>query len=244
MEIVKKLAAKNKDVYACRPATIAFFGDSVTQGCFEIYQTSETSLETVYEQEHAYHSVLKTILAEIFPASPTVMVNAGISGDNATQALSRLDRDVLSYKPDLVVICFGLNDCASGMGGLDTYGNSMQRIIERVKESGAEVIVMTPCTVADHLSVHTKNMGFPFVTRCVEGIIELGNAGVLDAYVNRARAVADKCGVPVCDAYDKWMKLKDYGADTTELLANKVNHPSRKMHELFAGMLLLTMLEN
>ena len=87
-------------------------------------------------------------------------------------------------------------------------------------------------------------MGFPFVSKCVEGIIDIGNAGILDSYVDRAREVAASCNVPVCDAYKKWKQLNEHGADTTELLANKVNHPSRKMHELFAGMLLLTMLEN
>ena len=101
MEIIRKLATKQNDVYSIRPATIAFFGDSVTQGCFELYQKSENSLETIFDQAHAYHTYVKEIFSSIFPASPVNIINAGISGDNATNALSRLDRDILSYKPDL-----------------------------------------------------------------------------------------------------------------------------------------------
>ncbi len=246
MEIIKKIAQKTSDVFSRRPACIAFFGDSVTQGCFEVYQTSPSSLETVFDQSCAYHQYLKERLAEIFPASPVVIVNAGISGDNATQALSRIDRDVLSFKPDLVVVCFGLNDCASGIDGLQTYINSMTKIVESIKATGAEVIVMTPCDVADHLSIHAKNEThrYPFVTKCIEGIVELANKGVLDAYVKASVEVAKQLSVPVCDVYSRWKKLKSMGADTTELLANKVNHPTREMNKMFSDLLLYTMIDN
>ncbi|MBP5308218.1 MAG: GDSL family lipase [Clostridia bacterium] len=244
MKIIKKLATKQKDVYSVRPVTIAFFGDSVTQGCFEVYQTSDSSLETVFDQAHAYHSYVKEIFASMFPASPVNIINAGISGDNAANALSRLDRDVLSYKPDLVVVCFGLNDCASGDDGIETYASSLKKIITKIKEAEAEVIVMTPNMMADTLSVHVVNDGYPFVRKCIEGIIEIVNKGVLDRYVEKAREVAAEEGVPVCDVYAKWQSLKQNGADINEMLANHVNHPTREMNKIFAYALVFTMLEN
>ena len=244
MEIIRKLATKQNDVYSIRPATIAFFGDSVTQGCFELYQKSENSLETIFDQAHAYHTYVKEIFSSIFPASPVNIINAGISGDNATNALSRLDRDILSYKPDLVVVCFGLNDCASGDDGIETYASSLRKIITKIKEAGAEVIVMTPNDMADTLSVHVINDGYPFVQKCIEGIIEIVKKGVLDRYVERARQVAREENVPVCDVYAKWQSLKQSGADINELLANHVNHPTREMNKVFAYALLFTMLEN
>lgn len=36
MKIIDKLNAK-QDIYGEKPVTIAFLGDSVTQGCFECY---------------------------------------------------------------------------------------------------------------------------------------------------------------------------------------------------------------
>ena len=244
MKIINKLASKNKDVYSVRPATIACFGDSVTQGCFEIYQTGENSLQTVFDQSSAYHAYLKELLAGIFPASPVNVINAGISGDNATGACERLERDVLSYKPDLVIVCFGLNDSTSGADRVDMYAVSIKKIITQCKESGAEVIVLTPNMMADKVSPHVINAGQPFVKKCIEGCIAFQNDGTLDIYVDAARRVARECEVPVCDVYAKWKALYAAGMDPCDLLSNNVNHPTRVMNRFTANCLLATMLEN
>ena len=39
--------------------------------------------------------------------------------------------------------------------------------------------------------------------------------------------------IPVCDCYAKWKELAKT-QDTTMLLANRINHPTKEMHELFA----------
>ena len=41
MNIMKLLAEKAKDNWNAGPVTIAFLGDSVTQGCFEVYEKSK-----------------------------------------------------------------------------------------------------------------------------------------------------------------------------------------------------------
>jgi len=66
--------------------------------------------------------------------------------------------------------------------------------------------------------------------------------GVLDAYMNAARAVADDCGVPVCDVYAKWKRMAELNVNTTALLSNHINHPTREMNYLFAYSLFDTML--
>ena len=49
--------------------------------------------------------------------------------------------------------------------------------------------------------------------------------------------------IPVCDCYAIWKKLYESGVSTTELLSNKINHPSREMNKLFAVELVRTMFE-
>jgi acyl-CoA thioesterase-1 len=44
------------------------------------------------------------------------MINAGISGDTTGGMLSRFDRDVLSQKPDAVMLLGGINDLIAGCG--------------------------------------------------------------------------------------------------------------------------------
>ena len=46
-------------------------------------------------------------------------------------------------------------------------------------------------------------------------------------------------GITVCDVYSKWKKLAET-TDTTLLLANRINHPTREMHDLFADSLFET----
>ena len=41
-----------------RPIVIGFLGDSVTQGCFELYKTGETDFDTEFRSYEAYHSKL------------------------------------------------------------------------------------------------------------------------------------------------------------------------------------------
>ena len=54
MRILKKIIAKKQNVKGADPVTIAFFGDSVTQGCFELYKTSPQSFQTEFRVEDGY----------------------------------------------------------------------------------------------------------------------------------------------------------------------------------------------
>ena len=67
--------------------------------------------------------------------------------------------------------------------------------------------------------------------------------GVFDAYINAAIEVCKENDVVICDCYSKWKKLADAGVNTTNLLANYINHPTRKMNWLFAVSLIETMFE-
>ena len=48
--------------------------------------------------------------------------------------------------------------------------------------------------------------------------------------------LANTMGVPVCDCYSQWKALSKT-QDTTMLLANRINHPTKEMHQLFADSL-------
>ena len=56
--------------------------------------------------------------------------------------------------------------------------------------------------------------------------------------------IAAKYNVPVIDVYAKWKELESYGIDTSLLLCNYINHPTRKMHYLFANMICSFLEEN
>jgi hypothetical protein len=76
-----------------RYRSLVAFGDSIVEG---------------YAQPEGWPEMLARDLGQRYPA--VVVLNAGISGNTAGDGLSRLERDVLSRDPDLVLISFGLND--------------------------------------------------------------------------------------------------------------------------------------
>lgn len=238
MEVIKKMAAKSKDLYSCEGVTLGFLGDSVTQGCFEIYKLPSGGVETVFDKKSSYEMGVFDILAILFPNVPVNIINAGISGDNAPHGCERVERDVLRHQPDLTVVCYGLNDCAGGLGGIERYTDALKGIFEKVKASGSELIFMTPNMMNTHVSPHYTD---PLLVELATAIGARQTEGVLDAYIDAAKALCDEMDVTVCDCYAIWKRLYESGVDTTELLSNKVNHPTREMNKLFAYELVKTM---
>jgi len=239
MKIVEKFKEKSTNKRSTGPVTIAFLGDSVTQGCFECYLTGPNSLEPVYDKNSAYHNYIAKILSVLYPSVPVNIINAGISGDSAPQGLSRLDRDVLSYNPDLVVVCFGLNDSGKGLDGIGVYTDALDAIFKRLTDEGKEVIFMTPNMMNTSISPHLTE---EHLINVANRTVKTQTDGVLDKYIEKAKNVCEKYNVTVCDCYAKWKKLSDCGIDITEMLANKINHPSREMNWMFAYSLVETML--
>lgn len=239
MEIMKKIAAKAANLGQAKIPTIAFLGDSVTQGCFECYRLCEDDIETVFDKEHAYHRYIDRILTMLYPNVPLNIINAGISGGNAQAGLERLERDVLCHKPDLTVVCFGLNDCIGGPNKLEIYKESLRNIFTALQENGSEVIFMTANMVNTGVSCHLSDDRL----RVLAGdSLKRQQEGILKAYFEAAKEVASACNVKVCDVHAKWEMLHRNGVDVTELLANKINHPTREMNWMFAYELVNTMM--
>lgn len=76
------------------------------------------------------------------------VVNAGVAGDRTTQALVRIDRDVIAKDPDLVIINFGMNDQAfngstkKNLTPIEQYEANYRKIIEKILSTGSDVILV------------------------------------------------------------------------------------------------------
>lgn len=236
MEILKKIIAKHRDRHA-DPVTMAFLGDSVTQGCFELYKTGQKTFQTEFRVEDGYPAKLRLLLQMLYPEVPVNMIYAGISGDDTTGGLGRIERDVCAYRPDLTVVSFGLNDCCGGLEKLGAYRESLKNILRKLKESGSEIIFMTPNLMAETVSPEVDD---PYMRSVISGMIH-SSGGSLSRFVETARVVCREEAIAVCDCYRVWEILKEHDVDTTRLLSNRINHPNEKMHWLFAIMLLKQM---
>lgn len=239
MKFLSALVQKNTDPTARAPVTMACLGDSVTHGCFEIFRDRQNGIDCVFDCEAVYHAQLRKMLKPIFSALSLTVVNAGIGGDSAPGGLDRLERDVLAYAPDLVTVCFGLNDVNGGLEHIGKYEDAITGILRTLRGRGIETIFMTPNMLNTYVNPSITDAGF---IEIAENTANLQNTGVMDAYMDCARAVCVREDVPVCDCYRKWRRLAEAGVDTTALLCNDINHPTREMHTLFAQSLYEMML--
>jgi lysophospholipase L1-like esterase len=100
--------------------TIICFGDSLTHG-------------TGAAKGMDYPSQLSKLIGR-------PVINAGVPGDTTARALRRLDRDVLSRNPGLVLITLGGNDLKNGVSR-DTAFSNLKQIVESIQNRGARVII-------------------------------------------------------------------------------------------------------
>ena len=238
MKIIEKMAAKTADHMNHEGVTIAFLGDSVTQGCFEIYKKENNEIETVFDQRCSYERSVVDFLSMFFPMVPVNTINAGISGDNTGRGVERVERDVIRHQPDLTVVCYGLNDCGKKEHSVARYTDNLRVIFEKILASGSELIFMTPNMMNTKVSPHITDPDF---IELAKGTAVKQNQGYFDRHIEGARALCREMGVPVCDCYAIWKTLEKSGVDTTELLSNKINHPTRDMNKIFAYELVRTM---
>ena len=230
MKIIEKIKDKQNDLYGKKQPALAFLGDSVTHGCFEIFVKNE-QVQTAMRIDSGYPEKVKKILNTLYPTVPLVTINAGISGDNAANGAARLERDVLSYKPDFVTVCYGLNDSMQGADGLDKYKNALCDIFARIQKSDAEAVFITPNLRTDKIDMPVNDKRLENV---IKNVVENELAGWGNTYISEAKKICAEHDVPVCDCMHLWQSLKDNGVEINELLSNRVNHPTEAMHWLFA----------
>ena len=218
MKIAEKLYLDYEGLIKHGPITIVAFGDSVTHGAVA---NGEINYETVY------YNRLRQMINARRNYMPVNVINSAIGGTTAAASLARMDRQVFDHHPDLVIVCFGLNDVN---GSLETYLNALRTIFARCKEEEVEAIFLTPNMLNTYVAEDTAKVHWEYAHKTAE----MQNSGRMDQYMSEACALAREMEIPVCDCYSKWKALAAAGKDTTMLLANRINHPTSPMHQLFA----------
>ena len=219
MNVKEKLEMDREGLVQNGPINIVIFGDSVSHG----------ALNGNYDYENVYWNLLKKKLNAVRDYIPVNMINASIGGTSASQSLKRLDKQVLKHEPDLVIVCFGLNDVN---GTLEAYLAALSEIFTRSRESGAEVIFMTPNMLNTYVAEDTAERYYEYAHKTAK----MQNEGRMDEFISSAIKLAEDMGIPVCNCYSKWKRLAET-EDTTMLLVNRINHPTSEMHKLFADSL-------
>lgn len=225
MKITEKLFMDRSGLEKEGPINIVAFGDSVTHGAL---------LESI-DYESVYWNRLKQKLNALRNYIPVNVINAGIGGTSAKASLERLQSQVLSHSPDLIIVCFGLNDVN---GSLEDYLSALTQIFKECKKQ-CDTIFLTPNMLNTYVAEDTpvEYIEYAKVTA------EYQTNGKMDLFIDSAIQLARSLDVEVCDCYSKWKELSR-NQDTTKLLVNRINHPTEEMHQLFADALFETIFKD
>ena len=223
MTIREKVRMDIQGIIDNGPITIVAFGDSVTHGAFG---AGEIDYDAVYWNQ------FRKRINDYRNYVPVNVINAGIGGIDARGSVNRIESQVLKHEPDLVIVCFGLNDVN---GPLENYLDSLKIIFERCSAK-TEVVFMTPNMLNTHvIEEDTEERYRAYAAKTAE----MQTNGRMDNYMESAVTLAESMGVKVCNCYAKWKEMSKT-QDITLLLDNRINHPTREMHQLFADMLFET----
>ena len=95
------------------------------------------------DQAHTYPALLAEELQRRWPRLAVTVVNKGVGGETADQMLARFPRDVLPYRPQLVIWQTGSNSALQSRD-VQGYEQTIRAGIARLKEAHMDVILMDP----------------------------------------------------------------------------------------------------
>jgi len=107
--------------------TVVFLGDSITQ-------------------QRLYTRYVEEFCLTRFPDWRLRFINAGWSGDRTPPGAQRMARDVLVFHPNVVTLCFGMNDGryhAFQQAELDAFLDGYRSILDQLKEHHARAVLLT-----------------------------------------------------------------------------------------------------
>ena len=151
---------------------IIFFGDSITEAAVKpggYIAKMDSMIALQPDQKELYE-----------------FVGAGISGNKVYDLYLRLEEDVLSKKPDVVVIYIGVNDVwhkrNSGTGtDADKFEKFYNAILKKLEVNNIKAILCTPAVIGEKTDFSNEQ------------------DGDLNKYSNIIRGIAAKNNLPLVD---------------------------------------------
>lgn len=78
-----------------------------------------------------------------------VIINTGISGDRIGGILKKFDERVMRFKPEVVSINIGMNDCSAGRNGIPQFKQGLAEAVKKIRSLGAIPVLQVPSLTND-----------------------------------------------------------------------------------------------
>lgn len=192
---IKELLARKE------PVMWVFTGDSITHG----------ALHTKGWRSYPEHFA-ERVRWEL-KRMRDIVVNTGVSGEQATGLLADIDWRILHLKPDVVSVMLGMNDCTLGAVAHELFRKNLTVIVTRIITAGAIPILNTPN------AIYVKN--------------DLARQD-LPGYAKVVREVAEATKSVLVDHYTHWSEAKPDPEQLLTWLEDKSIHPNYLGHRELA----------
>ncbi|MFA6540250.1 MAG: SGNH/GDSL hydrolase family protein [Bacteroidota bacterium] len=218
--------------------TIVVFGDSISRG-------------VIYDGEKKSHTLLLESFTNLVKERlKGIVYNAAKFGNTISDAVQRLQNDVLRRKPDIVLIEFGGNDCdfqwdAIARDPTGTYhpNTDCSTFTETLLDLVNKLQVMKIVPVLVTLPPLDPERYFTWVSHNAADAKEnigrwLGSVSRIYSWHERYNAailsVAEKTKTRLIDIRSAFLQTDDY----TSLMCEDGIHPNKKGHQLIAQKIL------
>lgn len=223
---------------------IVLFGDSIAKG-------------VILDHENGKYKVLGNSFANLVQQKfKGIIHNAGRFGSVITKGFSTMYRDVLSKKPDIVILEFGGNDCdynweeiAQNPQGdflpkttLNHYISTLKEMIHKLRQEGIIPVLMTlPPLDAERYFKWISNNNAAKASNILSWLGTVNEIYDWHKLYNDAIVeVAKELHVRWIDIRDSFLNTRDY----REYMCEDGIHPNEQGHQLIADYLVRYMERN
>lgn len=202
--MISSVSQTRTKLLAGEPVTIVFWGDDVDPA-----GATPTTPDLLPNEVAA-------VLARQFTGAKIKTVNVGPRSSTIEDRLPSLDKDVLSQKPDLVIV-----ESAADMSLAEAVvKKDYTDAIDRIKAAGSEVVLTTPYLAAPQQP----------------GLSDLRKTDSR-ANVEAIRSIAKSEGVGLADVSRRWEHLATEGIPYVALLANGIDLPDSRGRQTYVDAL-------
>ena len=187
-----------KRLLICLPLLLAAFSSALSAQDMVLEKGDRLAIigDSITEQK-LYSKFIETYLLACYPELEIQSFQFGWGGERAPGFAARMENDLIPWKPDVVTTCYGMNDGSyraydDSIG--KTYEDGMRQIVDRLKASGATVVVGSP-GVVDSFTWARSNPDFDQVYN--DNLQQLGQI---------ASALAAENKFPHADVFGAMMK--------------------------------------
>jgi lysophospholipase L1-like esterase len=149
----------------------------------------------------------------------TTPICAGVAGNRSNDMLARVDSDVISKKPDWMLLSCGVNDVWSKTIELDAFKTNITAIVDKAQAAGIKVMILTPTPINETSTEFNPKLA---------------------GYVDFMKELAKERNLPCADVNRAWVDYLAANPDPANhnILTVDGVHPNPDGYQLFAKTIL------